>query len=120
MNADFEWSAVHLTLLLLLLPVLFQVYANVSSPTIPEQTYYLYSWSLPAANNSSSSSLVLSSSSLAVTQGVPAQVSVSCSGMNLTNVGLSLQRYVGIVEYQTLAGGGKQLIGNTAVVMQPL
>jgi hypothetical protein len=108
---------------LLLLLLLLQVYANVSTDRIPEQRYYLYTWFIFAnGSTSSNSSFVLSTSTVAVTQGVPVQVSVSCSGMELSDVaGQTMKRYLGIVDYSTTVGDAatKQLLGSTAVVMQP-
>jgi hypothetical protein len=106
---------------LLLLPLPGRkVYANSTE----RNDFYLYAWFLSANSSSSSSntSMVLTSSTVAVTRGVPAQVSVSCSGMDMEQVGTPVNRYMGVVQYRTAAGGAgqKQLIGDTAVILQPV
>jgi hypothetical protein len=94
------------------------VYANSTE----RNDYYLYAWFLSANSSSSNTSMVLTSSTVAVTRGVPAQVSVSCSGMDMAQVGTPVNRYMGVVQYRTTAGGAgqKQLIGDTAVILQPV
>jgi hypothetical protein len=99
------------------------VYANIPANSTERYEYFRYAWFVSANNSSSSSntSLVLASPSVAVTRGVPAQVSVSCSGMDMQQVGTPVNR-LGVVEYRTNAGGvgQKQLIGDTAVILQPV
>jgi hypothetical protein len=99
------------------------VYANIptNSTSTEQHQFYLYAWFVSANTSSSSNtSLVLSSSTVAVTRGVPAQVTISCSGMDTQQVGTPMNRYLGVVEYRASAGGAgaKQLIGDTAVILQ--